>query len=250
MIAGQIVANVHLIMASRREHECLVTAVNQAHLAVEETVYEALAACYAAVLAEDRREGVAVLNIGAQSSELVVYFGDALHLALSLPLSGDHFTRDVARGLCIGFDDALTIKHEFGCAIVDATAGNCVVELASREDREVQRKTLNRILEARALDLFQLVERELSRLGMQGALMGGLFLCGGGARLEGMCEVAEEVLKCRVCNALPVGIRDWPEDLCDVAWTTAAGLAMYSAKLKKKHELQKQSYGLLAKILK
>jgi hypothetical protein len=81
MIAGQIEANVHLVMTSQREHECLVTAVNQAHLAVEETVFEALAACYAAVLPEDRREGAAVLNIGAQSSELVVYYGDALQLA-------------------------------------------------------------------------------------------------------------------------------------------------------------------------
>ena len=50
MIAGQIEANVHLVMTSQREHECVVTAVNQAHLAVQETVFEALAACYAAVL--------------------------------------------------------------------------------------------------------------------------------------------------------------------------------------------------------
>jgi len=250
MIAGQIEANVHLVMTAQREHDCLVTAVNQAHLAVEETVFEALAACYAAVLPEDRREGAAVLNIGAQSSELVVYYGDALQLAVSLPISGDHFTRDVARGLCIGYDDAVIVKHEFGCAQAKATAENCFVELASREGRDVQRRTLNCILESRAVDLFQMVRRELARVSMEGALMGGMFLCGGGARLEGLCEVAEEVLKCRVSNALPVGIQDWPDDLCDPAWTTVAGLAMYSAKLKSQHEIQRQSYGLLSKILK
>ena len=48
---------------------------------MEETVFEALAACYAAVLPEDRREGIAVVDIGAQSTELVVYYGDAMHLA-------------------------------------------------------------------------------------------------------------------------------------------------------------------------
>src|SRR5271165_7150112 len=74
MIAGQIEANVHLVIASQREHDCLVTAVNQAHLAVEETVSEGLAAAYAALLPEDRREGAAVLNIGAQSCELAVYY--------------------------------------------------------------------------------------------------------------------------------------------------------------------------------
>ncbi len=250
MIAGQIEANVHLVMASQREHDCIVTAVNQAHLAVEETVSEALAACYAAVLPEDRREGVALLNIGAQSSELAVYHGDALQLAASLPVSSDHFTRDVARGLCISFEDAATIKREFGCAKADTTAENCFVEVASRDDRDVPRRTLNRILESRAMDLFQLVQRELARIGMEGALIGGLFLAGGGARLEGLCETAEEVLKCRVCNALPVGIADWPDELCDPAWATVAGLAMYSAKLKSQHEIQRQSYGLLSKILK
>jgi cell division protein FtsA len=95
-----------------------------------------------------------------------------------------------------------------------------------------------------------MVQRELMRVGLDGALMGGMFLCGGGARLEGMCEIAEEVLRCRVCNALPVGIEDWPEELCDPAWTTVAGLAMYSAKLKSKQELQRQERGLLGKILK
>jgi len=250
MVAGQIEANVHLVMTSQREHECLVTALNQAHLAVEETVFEALAASYAAVLPEDRREGAAVLCIGAQSSELVVYYGDAMQLAVSIPISGDHFTRDVARGLCIAYEDAVHIKHQFGSARADVTAENCFVEVASREDRDVQRRTLNCILESRALDLFQMVQRELARIGMDGALMGGMFLCGGGARLEGLCEIAEEVLKCRVCNALPVGIEDWPDDLCDPAWTTVAGLAMYSAKLKSQHERQRQSQGLLSKILK
>ena len=250
MIAGQIEANVHLVMASQREHDCLVGVVNQAHLAVEETVSEALAASYAAVLPEDRREGAALLNIGAQSSELVVYYGDALQLATSLPVAGDHFTRDVARGLCISFEDAATIKHEFGCATADGTADNCLVEVPSREDRGVQRRMLNRILESRAVDLFQLAQRELVRVGMDGALMGGLFLAGGAALLEGMCEAAEDALRCRVCNALPVGIEDWPEEICNPAWTTVAGLAMYSAKLKSQHEIQRQSYGLLGKILK
>jgi len=250
MIAGQIEANVHLATTSAREHDCLVAAVNQAHLAVQETVFEALASSYAAVLAEDRREGAAVLNIGAQSSELLVYYGDAAQLACSLPISSDHFTRDVARGLCISFDDAATLKHEYGSAEAGSTAENSFVEVPSREDREASRRTLNRILEARAEDLFQLVRRELARVGMEGALIGGLFLAGGGARLDGMCDMAERVLQCQARNALPVGIQDFPEEIYDPSWTTAAGLAMYSAKLKSQHEIQRQSFGLLGRILK
>ncbi|MFN7998878.1 MAG: cell division protein FtsA [Bryobacteraceae bacterium] len=250
MIAGQIEANVHLATTSVREHDYLVGAVNQAHLSVDETVFEGLAGCYAAVLPEDRREGVAVLDVGAQSSELVVYYGDAMQLACSLPIAGDHFTRDVARGLCISFEDAATIKHEFGCTTPEPTAENCNVEVPSRENREVPRRTLNHILEARAEDLFQLVRRELARVSMEGALIGGLFLGGGGAKMDGMCDAAERTLGCLTRIALPVGIQDWPEEIYDPAWTTAAGLAMYSAKLKSKQEIQKQSVGLLGRILK
>src|SRR5438045_3679374 len=70
MVASRIEANMHLITASALEHDCLVAAMNQAHLAAEETVYEAVAACYAAILPEERREGIAFVDIGAQSTEL------------------------------------------------------------------------------------------------------------------------------------------------------------------------------------
>ena len=99
MLASRLEINVHLVTASIQEHNALIGAVNQAHLAVEETVFEALAACYAAVLPEERREGIAVVDIGAQSTELVVYYGDAMHLASTVRICGDHFTRDLAQGL-------------------------------------------------------------------------------------------------------------------------------------------------------
>lgn len=249
MIASELVANVHLVTTSQREHDCLVAAVNQAHLIVDETVFEALAACYAAVLPEERREGVALLSVGAHSAELVVYYGDAMQLATSLPISGDHFTRDVARGLCLSFEDAAHIKHEFGCARTGSTPENSFLEVPSREDREVPRRTLNCILEARAEDLFQYVQRELARVGMQGALMGGLFLAGGGAHLDGMCDMAERVLRCQTRNALPVGIQDWPDEINDPAWTAAAGLAMYAAKLNTQREIERQAIGRLGRIV-
>ena len=88
----------------------MVAAANQAHLAVDETVFEAIASCHASVLPEDRREGIACLDIGAHSSELVVYYGDALQLASAIPICGDHFTRDIARGLRISFEDAALVK--------------------------------------------------------------------------------------------------------------------------------------------
>src|SRR5277367_4202407 len=61
MLAYALEANVHIITASDKEHTTLIGAVNQAHLSVDETVFEAIASCYGAVLPEQRHEGLACL---------------------------------------------------------------------------------------------------------------------------------------------------------------------------------------------
>ena len=70
--------------------------MHQAHLAVEESIFEGIAAAYAAVLPADRARGVAVIDIGAQSTHLAVYDGDALLLATAIPVGADHLTRDLS----------------------------------------------------------------------------------------------------------------------------------------------------------
>src|SRR5262245_51503495 len=188
MLASRLEINVHLITCSVQEHNSLVGAVNQAHLTVEETVFEALAACYAVVLPEARREGIAVVDIGAQSSELVIYHGDAMHLASAIPVCGDHFTRDLAQALHLTFEEAEVLKLEFGNAVSGDIAENVFVELPTAEDRQrrdVARKFVSKIIEARAVELFRYVRNEFARVGMDRALIGGVFLTGSGAKLAG-----------------------------------------------------------------
>src|SRR5262249_1362050 len=152
MLGTVLEANAHVIMASIMEHNAIIGAVNQSHLSVDETVFDAFAACYAAGLPEDRHEGVAVLDIGSQSSELVVYFGTALQLASTIGLSGDHFTNDIAHFLRIGFADAQEIKEEFGSVDPESTTKSCFIELPAREGqgmREASRRKINEVLQAR-----------------------------------------------------------------------------------------------------
>jgi cell division protein FtsA len=252
MLASRLEINVHLVTASVQEHNSLVGAVNEAHLAVEETIFEGLAACYASVLPEDRREGIAVVDIGAQSTEMVVYYGDAMHLASTVRICGDHFTRDLAQGLHLSFEDAELVKMEYGSAASDSCPENIFVELPtpeSREPRVAHRRFVNQILEARAEEMFRFVRAELARVGMDRALIGGVFITGGAAKLPDLCDVAERVLQCQARYGLGIGIQDWPEEMSDPEWTTAAGLAMYSGKLKEQVELQRESTGWLGKIL-
>lgn len=252
MVASSLEVNAHLITISAQEHNAIVDTVNHAHLTVDETIFEAVAACYASVLPEERRDGLALLDIGSQSSELVVYYGDATQLAATIPVAGDHFTRDVAHFLRISHDDAEQVKEQFGNAVARTTAENSYIELpalSGRDPRDASRRMINEILEARAEELFRLVRTELSRVGMERGLTSGMVLTGGGALLPGLCDVAERILDCPVRQGLPGGLMDWPEDLDSPDWAVAGGLAMYSARLHTLVDLERQSIGLLGRIL-
>ncbi len=250
MIGSRLEVHVHLVTSSSQEHHALVGAANEAHLEVEETVFEPLAAGYAAILPEDQREGVVLIDIGAHSTDLAAYYGEALVFSASLPICGDHFTRDVARGLIVNPEDAEWIKQQHGCALLGLTGDNSVIELpssAGRGPRETARRELNLILEARAVELFEFVRQELESAGMDQILMTAV-LAGGGSRLQGMCDVAEKVLKCQARIGLPVGVMDWAGEVDDAGWTTAAGLAMYSARMKLRSELERKETGLLNRV--
>jgi cell division protein FtsA len=60
-----------------------------------------------------------------------------------------------------------------------------------------------------------------------------------------MCDMAERVLNCQAGNGLAKGFTDWPEELKNPAWTTAAGLALYSAKLKLHQPPRRRLPGLM-----
>jgi len=257
MMASVIEANAHVVTISSQEHSSLVGAINRAHLSVDETVYEAVAGCYASVMPWERREGVALVDIGTHSTEMVCYYGESAQLANSLRICGDHFSRDLAHAFRIPLDSAEIVKHEFGGAVAHGTAGNSTVELPFIEmhardgggPREAPRRMVNEILESRAVELFEMVREDLARAGMQRALANGLVVSGGGALLPGICDIAERVLDCSARIGLAQGLMDWPDELNDPAWTTAAGLAMYAARLRSQVDLDRQSVGMLGRML-
>ena len=248
---ARLEANVHAVTASAHEHDALVDAVHQAHLAVEETVFEPIAAAYSAIIPADRARGVAVVDMGMHSTDLVIFDGDALMLATSLPVWSDHLTRDIAWVLKCPYEDAQSMKQEYGSAAASTTAENSFIQLPAVEGRlarEVPRKELNEIIEARAVEVFRYIKSEISKAGMDQSLLEGVVLCGGGSLLNGVCDAAEDILGCSSRNGLAVGIKDWPEELDNPFWTTAAGLSMYSARLKFRVQTKRRAPGLVGMV--
>jgi cell division protein FtsA len=250
--SSRLEATIHLVTTSTQETQNIVSATHQAHISVEETVFEPLAAAYAAVLPDERSRGVAVIDIGMQSTDLVIYEGDALVHANSIRISGDHLTRDIACGLSVSYEDAEDLKTEYGCALVGLTGENSSVIVPShdrRPAREVSRRDLNRVLDARAEELFVYVASEIARAGMEKSLLEGVVLTGSTILMAGMLDMAERVLNCQARNGLAVGIKDLPLEVNTPAWTTAVGLAMYSARLKLRKETKRKAPGLLELVL-
>jgi cell division protein FtsA len=247
-VCSRLEANVHIVTASFQEHQAVVAATHLAGIAVEETVFEPMAAAYACLYQEERARGVALLDIGLHSTDLVVYDGDALLLASSVPVWSDHLTRDISSIFKVTYEDAECLKQQYGCALLGLTADSSLIEVPSpdgRPPREARRSDLNEILEARAEEMFQFVRAELQRVGMERNLLEGIVLTGGGAFLNGMCDMAERVLNCQAANGLAKGFGEWPEELKNPAWTTAAGLALYSAKLKLHQPPRRRLPGLM-----
>lgn len=253
MSAELLAAHVHLVTASEQEHQCLVNALHAAHLGVEETVFEPMAAALASLSQQERAQSVALMDIGLQSTDFVVYQGTSLVLTTSVPMGGEHFTRDLVAGLDhvvgmqVSHDDAELLKRQYGCALVGLTSDTSLVEVPApdgRPSREASRRVLNMILESRGEDLFEQIRGHLQRA--LGKLpLDVMLLSGGGARLAGLVDLAERELRCQARIALPVGIADLPESLYDPTWTTAAGLAMYSARLKVRQENTRRAPGFL-----
>jgi cell division protein FtsA len=244
-------ANVHILITSKNEHEALVGLCNQVHLQVEDTVFEPVATALATVLPSDRFHGVALADIGMHSTDLVVYWKEMLVHSASIPIGAEPFTRDVAAGLQVAPPQAEQLKLEYGCALMGLTADHSKIELPpvnGKGRREARRRSLNYILEARGRELMGHIAHELKVCQMEGNLGTGLLLAGGGALLPGLCDLAEQVLNCPSRLALPIGICDLPDRLNDASWSTAAGLAMYAARLRVQEQQRQQQESLLVRL--
>jgi len=239
---SRLEANVHVVTASIQEHQALIAAVHQAHLSVEESVFEGIASAYASVVTEERARGVAVVDIGAESTHVAIYAGELLALAMTVPIGGEHFTRDLARVLRINYEDAEHLKHEYGSANPERIGLNTLIDLPTLEGqspRETRRLELIEILEARAEQLMGLVFDEIVKLRMESELFEGIVLTGGGSMLTDLLDVAYRVTELQVRKGLAKGIDGWPAELDTPVWATAAGLAMYSGRLKTRKEFKK-----------
>ncbi|HSA91600.1 MAG TPA: cell division protein FtsA [Terriglobales bacterium] len=230
MLGSRLEAKVHMVTAAAAATQTVVSAVNRAGVQVDDTVYEALASADAILRPDERELGVCLADIGAGSTDLIVYHeGSVVHTAV-IPIGGDHFTNDVAVGLRTPLGDAEKIKCASGSAQVSRVPEGNEIEVPSvgdRPSRLMPQRSLAEILEPRAQELFEMLRDNLAHSGVLELCGAGLVLTGGGSRLRGMAQVAEEVLKRPVRSAVPAVLDKMPATLAEPEFSTALGMIFY-----------------------
>ena len=227
--------NVHLITASTIAWQNIVTAVNRAGIKVPPsgTVFESLAASWACLSEDERELGVALLDIGGGSSELIVHFEGAVRHTAVIPIGGEHFTNDIAVGLRTPIPEAEKMKRLWGDRD-PGQSGDPVIEVKSvgeRPSRVASYSMLTDIIEPRASELIELLHAELGRAGCLKQLGSGLVLTGGGAKLGGLAPLAEQTLEMPVRVGVPQGLDKMGEILPDAGYSAVVGLVIYGNRL-------------------
>jgi cell division protein FtsA len=195
-------------------------------------------ACAEAVLDKRQKDlGVALVNIGSSTTSLVVYEeGDVLHAAV-LPVGSQHITNDLATGLRIHVNTAELIKTDVVNVDLDKVSKREEFDLSKYVVGQTEKSfysvhQASEIASARQEELFELVNMELKKINRAGLLPSGIILTGGGAKIQGIIELAKRTFKLPVFLGLPQQIDQTPIDKAvDPVFTTAIGLALWSKEL-------------------
>src|SRR6266478_5107928 len=241
MMATRLEVRVHIVTASSSATQNLVTAVNRAGVHVDDTIFEPLA-CADSVLRSDERElGICLADIGAGSTNVVVIQEGSVGHSAVLPVGGDHFTSDLSVGLCTPIVEAEKIKKLFGNAIVTLIPEGNEVEVPSvgdRPSRLVSQRMVGEILEPRARELFEMLRENLRHAGMLEHCSAGMVITGGGARLPGIMDIADSVLRKPVRMAWPAPIAKMPFTLAEPEFATVLGLIVYGHRARSARGIQ------------
>jgi cell division protein FtsA len=236
MVGQRLEANVHLVTSSIAATQNLVTAANRAGILVNDTVLEPLASAESCLTQDERDLGCCLLDIGGGTTELIVYGGGVVRHTSAVPVGGDHFTNDLAVGLRTPIPEAEKIKRRHGCAATSLLHEDASIEIASvgdRPPRTIFARMLTDIIEPRAMELLALIRDDLQRAGLDGQIPAGFILAGGGARLNGLIDLAEQSFHLPVRIAEPKGLADLPEQVAQPEYATVVGLVMYGAKTRR-----------------
>lgn len=215
----------HIVTAASPNLRNLDMALEKAEVMPTHHTVSGLAAAEAVLTRQQREAGTALVDIGAGTTNLIVFEdGEVQHVAV-IPIGGQHITNDLAIGLKTDLDVAEQVKVQHADLRGNAKKVNAMVKVGDTA-HNFQFEEIAIIIEARVEELLEYVDKELHKIKRSRKLPGGIVLTGGSAKLPGLDEFARDKLQlpARVGKLSNVGgLVDTVEDL---AFTTVVGLML------------------------
>lgn len=226
----RLAVNVHIITGSITSVHNLIKCCEMAGVRVTDIVLEQLASAQAVLSADEKKLGVLMVDIGGGTSDVALFYNNAIAFTKVIPVAGNHFTHDLAVGLHTNLTEAERIKKEFGSVLWDSQYNeHAEIESMSNSKKIITLSQIITILEARAHELLQIVHTEVMAQGLKKNMPAGLVLTGGGSLLVGMQELAHDIFKVPVRIGNPPLV-DYVMVLQNPIYATGYGLLLCAKK--------------------
>jgi cell division protein FtsA len=206
MSGGRLEVKVHIVTGAGSAAENIVKCVRRCGLEVEQLVLNPSASSHA-VLTEDEKDlGVALVDIGAGTTDVSIFTDGSIRHTAVIPIAGDLITSDIAMALRTPTKDAEEIKVEYGVAkqlLADPGESLEVPGLGDRAPRMLSRQALAGVIEPRVEEIYSLVHQVIRESGCEELLSSGIVITGGAAVMPGMVELGEDIFLKPVRKGIP-----------------------------------------------
>ena len=207
MSGGRLEVKVHIVTGAQSAAENIIKCVRRCGLEAEQLVLNPSASSSAVLTEDEKSLGVAMVDIGAGTTDVSIFTDGSVRHTAVIPIAGDLITSDIAMALRTPTKDAEDIKVDYGVAkqlLADPNEHVEVPGLGDRAPRMLSRQALAGVIEPRVEEIFSLVHQVIRDSGYEELLSSGIVLTGGSAVMPGMVELAEDIFLKPVRKGTPL----------------------------------------------
>ena len=208
----------------------LTNCIYRTSLEIDDLVLSILATSESVLTNRQKDLGVVVVNLGGRTTSMAVFEeGDLLHTSV-IPVGSDHITSDINLLFRISVDTAEKIKVREGSCLSKEFKRHDEMKFSAIggiEEGYFSKKQVCEVIEARVEEIFEYVDKELKKIGKSGRLPAGVVITGGGAKLDGIVEIAKKILHLPASIGYPHDLVSSLDKVSDPSFTTAVGLVLW-----------------------
>ncbi len=215
----------HIVTASTPNLRNLDMALTKAEITPTHHTVSGLAAAEAVMNRQQKEAGTALIDLGAGTTNLIVFEdGEVQHVAV-LPIGGQHITNDLAIGLKTDLDVAEAVKLQYSTLRSGSKSTGASIKIDDKT-HHFDAEEISMIVEARVEELLEYVDKELQKIKKSRKLPGGIIITGGTSKLPGLDEFAREKLQLPARTGKLQNIGGLVDTVEDQSFTTVVGLMM------------------------